>query len=389
MITTPLEPALFRGGATLEPATHGLRLHRLPPWVREQFPDPQLLMMESQPSGIRMSFRSTAQRIELTTHPTRVVYRGADRARGRVDLFVDGEFRARDTLSGGDAITVDLTDGTTGFVPGASHVSVFGELPASDKRIEIWLPHNETVDLVALRSDAPLVPSHEALPVWVHHGSSISQGSNAGAPSDIWPAVAARHARVDLRNLGFGGSAMVDPFMARVIRDSAADVISVALGINVVNADAMRLRAFVPAVHGFLDTIRDGHPHTPVVLVSPVFAGIHEATPGPGAFDPATIGTDQVRFIATGDPADVAAGALTLEVIRRELASLVERRSADPHLHYLDGLDLFGSDDASRLPLADGLHPDAEAHQLIGRRFADTLLRVRGGTPPFAAASSS
>ncbi|MFS0733527.1 GDSL-type esterase/lipase family protein [Microbacterium sp. 1P10UB] len=389
MISTPIEPALFRGGAILEPAAHGLRPHRLPSWVREQFPDPQLLMVESQPSGIRLSFRSTAQRIELTVHPTRVVYRGADRARGCVDLFVDGEFQARDTLCGGDAVTVDLSDGTTGFVPGTSHVSVFTGLPAPDKRIEIWLPHNETVDLVALRSDAPLVPVHEALPVWMHHGSSISQGSNAAAPSDTWPAVAARFARVDLRNLGFGGSAMAEPFMARVIRDSPADIISVALGINVVNADAMRLRAFVPAVHGFLDTIRDGHPHTPLVLVSPVFTGIHETTPGPGAFDPATIGTDQVGFIATGDPGDVAAGALTLQVIRRELASVVERRSADPHLHYLNGLHLFGSDDASRLPPKDGLHPDGEAHQLIGRRFADTLLRVGGGVPPFAAAYSS
>jgi hypothetical protein len=35
----------------------------------------------------------------------------------------------------------------------------------------------------------------------------------------------------------------VDQFTARVIRDSPADVISVKLGINVVNLDAMRLRA--------------------------------------------------------------------------------------------------------------------------------------------------
>ncbi|KQV25217.1 hypothetical protein [Yonghaparkia sp. Root332] len=48
--------------------------------------------------------------------------------------------------------------------------------------------------------------------------------------------------------------------MARVIRNAPADVISVKVGVNVVDLDAMRLRSFVPAVHGFLDTIRDGHP---------------------------------------------------------------------------------------------------------------------------------
>jgi lysophospholipase L1-like esterase len=175
---------------------------------------------------------------------------------------------------------------------------------------------------------------------------------------------------VALWNLGFGGSALVDPFMARVIRDTPADVISVKLGINVVNLDAMRLRAFVPAIHGFLDTIRDGHPTTPLLLVSPIFCGIHESTPGPGAVDTATLGTDHVQFLATGDPGTVSQGRLTLEVIREELASVVERRAADPNLHYLDGTDLYGADDALELPLPDGLHPGPAGHQSIGQRFA-------------------
>ncbi|GAA4964943.1 hypothetical protein GCM10023238_35730 [Streptomyces heliomycini] len=83
----------------------------------------------------------------------------------------------------------------------------------------------------------------------------------------------------ELINLGFGGSALVDPFTARAIRDTPADLISLKLGINVVNSDAMRLRAFAPAVHGFLDTIREGHPATPLLLVSPVLCPTHENTP--------------------------------------------------------------------------------------------------------------
>jgi hypothetical protein len=376
-----VSPELVRGVAEVEVTPRGLRPHRLPAWVREQFPDGQLLSMESQPSGVRVVFRTTANVVELVTHPTRIAYPGAERPRGRIDVYADGRLAVRDPLDGGDRIEVDLTTGQTTFHPGEAHTTTVSGLPPGRHRIEIWLPHNETVELTELRADAPIEPDDATGPLWVHHGSSISHGSNALAPSEIWPAVAARRAGVELRNLGLGGSALVDPFLARVIRDAPADYISVKLGINVVNLDAMRLRAFVPAVHGFLDTIRDGHPEVPLVLISPLFCGVHEDTPGPGAIDPGSIGTGQVRFVATGTPGDVALGRLTLQVVRRELRSLADRRAADKNLHYLDGTTLYGPADAAELPLPDGLHPSPEAHQRIGTRFAEYAFT---GAGPFA-----
>ena len=97
---------------------------------------------------------------------------------------------------------------------------------------------------------------------------------------------------MELINLGFGGSALLDPFTARAIRDTPADLISVKIGINLVNTDLMRLRAFAPAVHGFLDTIREGHPTTPLLVVSPILCPIHEDTPGPAATTSATSARD-------------------------------------------------------------------------------------------------
>jgi lysophospholipase L1-like esterase len=174
-----------------------------------------------------------------------------------------------------------------------------------------------------------------------------------------------------LVNRGFGGSALLDQFTARAMRDAPADLISVKIGINLVNADLMRRRAFGSAVHGFLDTIRDGHPDTPLLVVSPIYCGIHEDTPGPGAFDLEAIAAGQLRFRATGDPAERAAGKLTLGVIREELDRVVRLRAVDdPNLYWLDGLQLYGEQDAVDLPLPDALHPDAAAHQLIGERFA-------------------
>jgi hypothetical protein len=391
MHTTALTPAIVRGAAELENTARGLRPHRLPAWARAQFPDPQLMMVEGQPSGVRLVFSTTARTVSLVSHPTRVAYRGADRPRGNVDLVVDGELVASRTLDGGDLVLADLQTGGTEFRPGPSHTATFDGLREGDKLVEIWLPHNESTELVELRSDAPLAPVEQAGRVWVHHGSSISHGSNASTPTQIWPAVAARLGGVELRNLGFGGGALVDPFVARVIRDAPADLISLKLGINVVNADSMRLRSFVPAVHGFLDTIRDGHPTTPLVLASPIFCGIHEDTPGPGAVDPETLGTGQVRFVATGRSEDQRQGKLTLRVIREALAGVVESRADDPNLHYLDGTTLYGEDDAAEHPLPDALHPDTATHRLIGERFARYAFADAGpaAAGPFASTEAA
>ena len=220
MITTAITSELVRGTAEIETTARGLRPHRLPASVRTRFPDPQLLMAESQPSGVRLAFSTTAEQLELVTHPTRVVYLGADRPRGHVDLMVDGELVHSDTLTGGSYTEVNMSTGASRQVEGPSHTSVFSGLRAGSKVVEIWLPHNESVELVELRSDAPVKPHRSGRPVWLHHGSSISHGSNAATPSGIWPAVAAQLGGVELINLGLGGSAVVDPFTAQVMRDT-------------------------------------------------------------------------------------------------------------------------------------------------------------------------
>ncbi|GAB3401183.1 SGNH/GDSL hydrolase family protein [Schumannella luteola] len=360
---------LIHGVAEFEPTARGVRLHRLPASAR-RFADPQLLAMEAQPSGARLATVTSASWIELVVHPSFVAYRGADRPRGRVDVVIDGARATSAELAGGDALEVEIATGSATPVPGESHTLRF-ELPEGEHVVELWLPFNEGIELVDVRADAPLAPAPASGPLWVHHGSSISHGSNAAEPTGVWPVVAARRAGVELRSLGFGGSALVDPFMARVIRDAPADAISMKLGINTVNLDGMRLRTFVPAVHGFLDTIREGQPDTPLLLVSPIFCGIHEDTPGPCLIDPATLGGGQVRFLASGDPAEVARGALTLRVIRDALREIVEQRADDANLAYLDGLELYSEADAERLPLPDALHPGPEAHALIGERFAE------------------
>ncbi|MFB6818067.1 GDSL-type esterase/lipase family protein [Streptomyces sp. NPDC056347] len=381
-ITTPVTPELLRGALDVEATAHGLLPHRLPARARRQIPDEQLAMAEAQPSGVRLAFRTRATSVELDTLPTKRSYRGLPApADGVYDLLIDGGLAAQTTVSGGNVRTVDLASGAAELVEGPPGTARFAGLPAGEKDVEIWLPHTEITELIALRTDAPVEPAPDSgRRVWLHHGSSISHGSNATHPTAVWPAMAAARGGVELLNLGFGGGALLDPFTARAIRDTPADLISLKIGINVVNADAMRLRAFVPAVHGFLDTVREGHPTTPLLVVSPVLCPVQEDTPGPLAPD---FGSGTVRFKATGDPAERAAGRLTLTVVRDALARIVEQRAAeDPHLHHLDGRELYGERDYAECPLPDEVHPDPEGHRRIAENFAR---HVFGAGGPFAA----
>jgi hypothetical protein len=384
-VTTPITADLLRGAADLERTEHGVLPHRLPARARAQWSDAQVARAESQPSGVRLVFRTRATTIELDTLRTKIAYEGVPpRPDGVYDLLVDGSLAGQASTTGGNVLLTDLTTGAAETRPGPAGTVRFSGLADSAKVVEIWLPHNEITQLAALRTDAPVetVPDG-GRPVWLHHGSSISHGSDAASPTTTWPALAASLGGVELINLGLGASALLDPFTARAMRDTPADLISVKIGINVVNADVMRLRAFGPAVHGFLDTIREGHPSAPLLVVSPILCPIHEDTPGPSAPDLSNMSEGKLEFLAMGDPAERARGKLTLNVIRDELARIVKQRSADdPNLHYLDGRDLYGETDFAELPLPDQLHPDAATHRRIGERFAKLAFGTGG---PFTA----
>ena len=239
-IDTPITADLLRGALELERTDQGVVPHRLPGWARAQCTDGQLAMVEAQPSGVRLVFRSSATAVELDTLRTTVAYVGAPpRPDGVYDLLIDGELAGQASVTGGNVLLVDMSTGSMETRPGPIGTVRFDGLDARSKDIEIWLPWNEITALVALRTDAPVeIAPDRVARVWLHHGSSISHGSNAASPTTTWPALAASLGGVDLINLGFGGSALLDPFTARVMRDTPADLISVKIGINLVNTDA-------------------------------------------------------------------------------------------------------------------------------------------------------
>ncbi len=104
---------------------------------------------------------------------------------------------------------------------------------------------------------------------------------------------------MDLVNLDVGGSAWLEPFTARTMRDTPAPAISIKMGFNGVNLDLMRLHAFGPVVQGILDIILDGPPATPLLVIPPFHCGIHEQPSDPGAFTLAALADNTLRFTTT------------------------------------------------------------------------------------------
>ena len=334
-------PISFEGAVDVRAGDGYVRPFRLP--VADlDLHHPALVFMASCPSGVRLRVRTDSTSIALDVEQRFAP--GFTVATPVYDATVDNELVA------------------SARAPGAEERVVLEGLPAGDKVVEVWLPMYPGIRVRSVEIDDGA--SAEAAPDtrtrWVTYGSSISHGMEAHGPARTWPATAARLLDVHLTSLGFAGQAHLDPLVARTIAALPADRITLKVGINVHNGATLRERTFAPLVHGFLATIRDGHPTTPITLISPILSPSREDD----------VVTERTLLDGT---TETLAGELTLRQMRSILADIVDTRvrRGDAHLSYLDGTELFGTDPADVDLLPDGLHPNGDGYELIGRRFAE------------------
>ena len=355
----------IHGALELSTRSDGLAPLRLPEWTRVQHADGGLERVSAQTSGVRIMLITTASRITLDATFTRTASPVHPARPFGVVAEVDGLARIA-TLDEGDVL-VEAPDRGAQRRPGSrSRVTFQFAASTVERVITLWLPTSAAVVLHGLSADAPLRAAPPRGPRWTHYGSSISHGSDLEDPRSPWPQQVARTQGLDLVNLGFAGNAMLDAVVARAIAQHPAELISLKMGINIVNGDTMRARAFVPAVHNFLDLVRAGHPSTPLAVITALACPIHEDATGP------TREVSPGQAGATPRPIPPGDGSLTLRRTRSLLERVVEIRE-DPQLHLVDGLALLSAEDGH---LPDNLHPDVEGHELIAARFAPVANRL-------------
>jgi hypothetical protein len=186
----------------------------------------------------------------------------------------------------------------------------------------------------------PLAPTG---PRWITYGSSITQAGGAYGPSETWPALVARQHGWECFSLGFAGDCHLDPIAARTIRDLPARLISMCLGINIHGGATFSGRTLPGQVEAFVATVREGHPQTPLVVITPLLAPNRE-----GEKNAVGLTLDDVR-------ACVELGART-----------------DPTVQVIDGRTVLTIDEAQSL-YVDDVHPGPDGYRLIGERLAPLL----------------
>ncbi|MEV7729540.1 GDSL-type esterase/lipase family protein [Streptomyces sp. NPDC087917] len=233
------------------------------------------------------------------------------------------------------------------FTEPAAESVVRLDLPRRRDTYTLHPPETQAPIILGLRGiGGPLTPA-PATPRWVVHGDSITEGWWSTRPAHGWPAVAGRALGWDPVNLGYAGAARGELATAEQLATLSADALTLAFGTNCWSRVPYSSPLLYETTRAFLDLIRQGHPRTPLLLLSPLLRPDAERTPN--------------RLGAT------------LGSLRDAMERAVRDRIAagDGRLALLPGRDLLGPEH-----LADGLHPNDTGHQVLGLAVATAVRRA-------------
>lgn len=208
----------------------------------------------------------------------------------------------------------------------------------------VYLPEGMRPKLLGLRAIGGEITPAPREPRWLCYGDSIVEGWKASAPAWAWPALAGRAHGLDVVNLGYAGAARGELASAEEIAALDADLITIAHGTNCWTRTPHGEALFAEGLRAFLGIVREGHPTTPIVALSPILRVDAEAKPN--------------RLGAT------------LADLRRAFERVVAERIAagDARLVGVPGRELVP---AAELP--DGIHPDDAGHARIARALGPLL----------------
>jgi len=218
-----------------------------------------------------------------------------------------------------------------------------------DERAILYLPEGLLPRVRALIGVEGEIAPAPAQPRWLCYGDSIAEGWLASEPALAWPAIAGREQGLDVANLGYAGAARGELVSAEQLAALPADLISLSHGTNCwqrLPHSAARMRE---GLRDFLSVLREGHPATPVVCVSPLLRPQAEASPN--------------RLGAT----HAALRAVFEAVVRERIAA------GDAQLLLVEGAELVAPE-----LLPDGIHPGDAGHRALAAALGPRLVSALG-----------
>ena len=289
----------------------------------------------SVPVGVRLEMVGDAQAIDVAYRTTtgNLGYRG------------DGAGVTFSVWRGGrqvDEAEAELGDGLIRLQLGA----MVPERPATIYLPEGMLPVVRS--LTAVHGEiAPAPPQ----PRWLAYGDSSTQGWIASGPAQAWTAIVARKAGLDLVNMGYAQLGRGDIASAEELAALEAEVITISYGASCWSRDPHNTAMIEVGLDAFLDVVRQGHPETPIVVMSPI------AWP----------------------EADHTANRLgaTLHDIRQSIESVTRwrLREGDANLVLLPGRGVI-----DEWYLTDGIYPGDEGHKRIAAAVGKYLFAAKCGS---------
>ena len=233
-------------------------LIRLPRRLEPQIPAP-VWNLGLSPSGGRIRFRTDSTRIAIRVEYPSPPNMSNMHAFGQtgIDVYIDGAYRST-------AIAPkDAAKGKT-----VEHV-YFEGLPKQNREITLYLPLYKPAIVIAIGLDddaktaAPLRFAN--LKPVVFYGTSITQGGCASRSGLSYQAILARQLNIDFVNLGFSGNGRGEPAVASMTAEIDASLFVLDFSQNNSTIESLS-EAYEP----FLKTVRDKHPRTPIVAITPI-----------------------------------------------------------------------------------------------------------------------
>jgi hypothetical protein len=311
---------------------------RLPSRARGAVPDP-VWQLSHHSAGLCVRFvtdsPALSARWRLRTETLAMHHMPATGVSG-LDLYVDERGRWRWAGIGVAAqFPVCSTSLVSGVEPRRRHYLLYLPLYNGVEQVELGLPSAATL--------APAPPWPTARPL-CFYGSSIVQGGCASRPGMAYPALLQRRLQCPVINLGFSGSARMEPALADLLAelDPAAYVLD-----PLPNMDAALVRERAAA---FVRRLLAARPGTPIVVVENITYQEGHLVPDRAA---RTAGSN-------------AAWREIFEALRGE---------ARGALHSAPGGDLLGHDDEATV---DGTHPTDLGFLRMADALEPVLRRVLG-----------